>query len=158
MSQAASLRSGVTNVHAAAATAYSQTRAVRLPASFHIEAAATMAGPMTLRMSTFSRLMNGPSQGAVTARGTGRPARRRASRRVRTERAASALPTRRDPALGRHGQRDPCEHQEHRRGQAVDEDLIEEPAVVTIGLPRPRVGDVGHHHHHDGDAPQGVEG
>ena len=41
--------------------------------------------------------------------------------------------------------------------EAVDEDLIEEPAVVTIGLPRPRVGDVGHHHDHDSDAAQGVE-
>ena len=60
-------------------------------------------------------------------------------------------------ALGGHRQGDAREHQEHRRRETVEENLIEEPAIVAIGLPRPRVRDVSPHHDHDSDAAKSVE-
>ena len=60
-------------------------------------------------------------------------------------------------AFGGHRQGDAGEQEEHRSAEPVDEHGHEETVVVTVGLARPGVGDMGGNHDHHRDAARGIE-
>ena len=120
-------------------------------------AAAIIAMPITLRMSTFRKLMSAPQPSSCDCRRNRNASAKTCSPRSRAIDAAAAWPTfaaRADAAIDK---RQPGEEQEQRRRQAGDEDRDHVERAAAILGARPRVGDVRADHDDHGDAAQPVE-
>ena len=121
--------------------------------------AATIAGPMMLRMSTrnsVTRWLPGLTMNAWTRKRNARMKITRPRRHDPLDRAGAAAGPLGRPRRGEHD-RQAREPEEQRRGEAAEDRRVAVDDAVLVGRARPRVRGVRFDHHQHGDAARPVD-